>query len=307
MMSAGSCSSTKVGSLQLFESHKGQMDSYGESKVGSVEMAHKIAIMDLRILNADRHGGNILCRENQDGTFQLVPIDHGSSLRSICNAAHMDICWLHWSHMKEPVSQATLDYVLNLDTEADVAFLEQSHILGNALLYFRASSRLLQDGLKAGLSLYAIALCCYRDDSNDPLGDPKELSPLELIVFKSTELASFVLDYTGDWNRSQARDAIVDELSVGSGGRPSFDVEDHDDLTAPCRDWAADVVSSVLRDADGLCDEAGSGIANPVPHLVNGNKEAFLLNFGAFIDLFISEEVAARKLVEEYMVSQRTE
>lgn len=122
------------------------------------------------------------------------------------------------------------------------------------------------------------------------------------MVYKSTELASFVLEYVGDWSHSQACDAIVDELSVGSNGRPSFAVEGHDDLTATCQNWAASVVSSVSRKAEGLCDEVGSGITNSAPHLENGNKEAFLRYFGAFIDVLIGKEVDARTLVDEFSV-----
>lgn len=59
MMSTGLCSSTKLGLLQLFEEHGGSMDDIGQNEVGDDE-AHKIAILDLRVLNADRHGGNIL-------------------------------------------------------------------------------------------------------------------------------------------------------------------------------------------------------------------------------------------------------
>ena len=36
-----------------------------------------------------------------------------------------------------------------------------------AIHYFYASSTLLQEGVKAGLSLYDIAVCCYRNDDFD--------------------------------------------------------------------------------------------------------------------------------------------
>jgi len=44
-----------------------------------IEEVHKIGILDVRILNADRNDENMLVKKN-NGKFELIPIDHGLSL-----------------------------------------------------------------------------------------------------------------------------------------------------------------------------------------------------------------------------------
>jgi hypothetical protein len=51
----------------------------------SADEIHKIAVLDLRLLNLDRNEGNILVQEVQDqytgeSSLKLVPIDHGLTL-----------------------------------------------------------------------------------------------------------------------------------------------------------------------------------------------------------------------------------
>lgn len=50
---------TKVGSLQRFESHVGCADDFSYS-LFSIEDVQRIALLDLRIFNLDRHGANLL-------------------------------------------------------------------------------------------------------------------------------------------------------------------------------------------------------------------------------------------------------
>lgn len=45
-----------------------------------MQEVHKIAVLDMRLANADRHGGNILIRKDDNGQIELIPIDHGYCL-----------------------------------------------------------------------------------------------------------------------------------------------------------------------------------------------------------------------------------
>jgi hypothetical protein len=69
--------------------------------------------------------------------------------------------------MKEPVSQSTKKYIQKLKIEEDAKMLkERFNLAPEALDYFRASNKLLKAGVKAGLTLYDIAvLCCRNDDT----------------------------------------------------------------------------------------------------------------------------------------------
>lgn len=90
----------KVGSFQEFAYCDYSMDDLSPSKL-SVDEVHKIAILDIRILNADRNAANLLCRRTPDNRLELVPIDHSFCLRSSCDVSWMDWCWLDWAQTKE--------------------------------------------------------------------------------------------------------------------------------------------------------------------------------------------------------------
>jgi Phosphatidylinositol 3- and 4-kinase/Ubiquitin family len=103
----------KVGSFQEFVRCECSMDDISPSKL-SVEQVHKIAILDIRLLNADRNGGNLLCRRRpEDNSLELVPIDHGYCLRSVCDVSWMDWCWLDWPQLKQ-VRSSFLMFFLEL-------------------------------------------------------------------------------------------------------------------------------------------------------------------------------------------------
>lgn len=90
----------KAGSFQEFVRCECTMDDISPSKL-SVHEVHKIAILDIRILNADRNAANLLVRRRQDNSLELVPIDHGYCLRSVSDISWMDWCWLDWPQLKK--------------------------------------------------------------------------------------------------------------------------------------------------------------------------------------------------------------
>mmetsp|Transcript_13512 Transcript_13512/g.19929 ORF Transcript_13512/g.19929 Transcript_13512/m.19929 type:complete len:711 (-) Transcript_13512:27-2159(-) len=199
----------KVGSLQTFVNAECTMDDLSPSKIHK-DQIHKIAILDIRLMNADRNSANLLCkRRPDDGSLELVPIDHGFCLRSVCDVSWMDWCWLDWPQLKEPISQETRDYIMNIDINSDCRLLKETlNIQGGALDYFRASNKLLKDGISCGLSLYDIAILCCR---NDNLGESP--SKLEMLTDMAKELATSAVG-NGRWHHSAASRAIVEQLSI---------------------------------------------------------------------------------------------
>lgn len=63
-----------------------------------VSEVHKIAVLDLRLANADRNAGNILARRKPDGsggeTWELIPIDHGYCLPA--SFEDLSYEWMYW-------------------------------------------------------------------------------------------------------------------------------------------------------------------------------------------------------------------
>jgi len=96
----------KAGSFQEYIRSECTMDDISPSKI-SVEEVQKIAILDIRILNADRNSANLLVRRRPDNSLELVPIDHGYCLRSVSDVSWMDWCWLDWPQLKQVRSRSS--------------------------------------------------------------------------------------------------------------------------------------------------------------------------------------------------------
>mmetsp|Transcript_6190 Transcript_6190/g.8180 ORF Transcript_6190/g.8180 Transcript_6190/m.8180 type:complete len:792 (-) Transcript_6190:206-2581(-) len=206
----------KIGSCQEFVYAECTMDDLSPSKI-TVEEVHKIAILDIRIMNADRNSANLLCRRRQDDSIELVPIDHGFCLRSECDVAWFDWCWLDWPHLKEPMSESTKSYIRSLDVEADCQLLEERlHLDKKSLNIFRASTNLLKAGTEAGLSLYNIARLCSRYDD---AGEIK--SRLEVLISMAGEISSAAVQ-NGKWDHVVASKALEAQLSPPSSFQSGF-------------------------------------------------------------------------------------
>lgn len=199
----------KVGSFQEFVYGDCCMDDLSPSKI-TTEEVHKIAVLDIRIMNADRNTANLICRRDPENPdfFELVPIDHGYCLRTAADVCWFDWCWLDWPQLKEPVSKRTRDYILKLNIEEDAKMLkERLNIPDRALDYFRASSKLLQAGIRCGMTLYDIAVLCCRND------DAGELpSRLETLISMADEISRSAID-NGRWHHTAASRALEQHLS----------------------------------------------------------------------------------------------
>ncbi|KAE8678543.1 Phosphatidylinositol 4-kinase gamma 7 [Hibiscus syriacus] len=116
----------KIASLQNFVSHDFDAGELGPAGF-SVASVHRIGIFDLRILNVDRHAGNILVKikgqhENYAvGAAELVPIDHGLCLPECLDDLYFG--WLHWPQELVPFTESETEYILNLDPNKDAEFL----------------------------------------------------------------------------------------------------------------------------------------------------------------------------------------
>lgn len=201
----------KVGSFQEFVYAECTMDDISPSKV-SVDEVHKIAILDIRLLNADRNVANILCRRipEEPDHFRLVPIDHGYSLRSKCDVAWFDWCWLDWPQTKQPLSKASREYVLGLDVEADVRLLKERLNMQNDVLdYFRCSCLILKAGVRAGLTLYDI--CSEIMCRSDPSGEIQ--SKFETLTTMASELAMSAV-HNGKFQHATASLALEEQLTT---------------------------------------------------------------------------------------------
>ncbi|KAG2771446.1 hypothetical protein PC129_g10048 [Phytophthora cactorum] len=131
----------KTGALQAYVAHRDTADDVG-SGLFNVAEVHAISILDIRLANQDRHGGNLLVVEPAQVVTQtstsvvtkslagkkvsLVPIDHGACLPRISALSETSFMWLLWPQSKQPFSQPAREYIAALDAHHDLKLLEDN-------------------------------------------------------------------------------------------------------------------------------------------------------------------------------------
>ncbi|CAI9101116.1 OLC1v1038370C1 [Oldenlandia corymbosa var. corymbosa] len=157
----------KAGSLQLFVENDGSCEDRGPNAF-PVDEVHKIAVLDMRMANADRHAGNILVGKGEDGRTVLIPIDHGYCLPESFEDCTFD--WLYWPQARQPFSPDTLEYIRSVDAEEDIALLKFYgwELSPKSAEVFRISTMLLKKGAERGLTPFAIGNMMCRETLNKP-------------------------------------------------------------------------------------------------------------------------------------------
>jgi len=138
----------------------------------------KIGILDLQIINNDRHEGNILF-QRKGNSYKLIPIDHGFSLPHALDRAWFE--WMNWPQAKQPFSSESLAYIERIDVGKDTKMLEKKlGMSADDLRPMKISTTLLKKGAARGLTLHQIGQMVCREDLNEP-------SLLEKMVEEATE------------------------------------------------------------------------------------------------------------------------
>jgi hypothetical protein len=182
----------KNGSIQEYVPSAGHAGDYSPNFF-SAEAVHRIAILDIRIVNLDRNDGNLLVA-TQDGTSRsspsaqhkatLIPIDHGSCLPDAIGATADSIVWMEWPQARLPFGDLELEYIKGVDLDRDAALLRDVlHISDACRRVAWAAGRLLQIFAENGRTAYDIGKVFYRDDFDTP-------SPFEHLLEKCTNEAS---------------------------------------------------------------------------------------------------------------------
>ncbi|XP_061337836.1 phosphatidylinositol 4-kinase gamma 3 isoform X2 [Gastrolobium bilobum] len=172
----------KIGSLQMFMRNIGSCEDMGPSAF-PVEEVHKISVLDIRLVNADRHAGNILvAKDCEDDPAVLIPIDHGYCLPESFEDCTFD--WLYWPQAREPYSPDTIDYIKSLNAEEDIKLLKFHgwDLPPKCARILRISTMLLQKGAERGLTPFTIGSIMCRETL-------KKKSVIEQIIQEAEEAA----------------------------------------------------------------------------------------------------------------------
>lgn len=193
-------SDVKLGSVQSYvRGSEGSADDVGPVLFG-ISDVQRIAFLDIRLCNLDRHGGNLLAcpvhpysSSASDASLRLVPIDHGYILPHILHISEANFAWLHWPQVAQPIGADILSEIASLDAQADIALLKR--VVGEAisepcLLTLRTTTMLLQKGAAAGCTFFDLG------KSMIACADEK-YSPLQRVIFAAI-------------HRVQSRASIID-------------------------------------------------------------------------------------------------
>jgi len=129
---------------------------------------HNIGILDIRLLNLDRNGENMLVVS--EGTqHRLVPIDHSYVLPpKILNPVFE---WLYWKQSKVPFSEETLQFIDTIDADEDAKLLRAYGIPEECVRTMKVTTFLLKIGARRNLNLFQIAslICAEGTESESEL------------------------------------------------------------------------------------------------------------------------------------------
>ncbi|KAL7588978.1 hypothetical protein Lser_V15G38763 [Lactuca serriola] len=156
----------KITSIQRYVEHETDAGDLGPSGF-SISSVHRIGILDIRLLNLDRHAGNMLVKNFHGsyaaGVAELIPIDHGFCLPESLDDPYFE--WLHWPQSSMPFSETEAEYISNLDPFKDAELLrtELPLIRECSVRVFILCTIFLKRATCAGLSLADIGQMMTRE------------------------------------------------------------------------------------------------------------------------------------------------
>lgn len=286
----------KLGSLQSFVRHECDTTEMGTSLFNKKDV-HRIGILDIRLFNTDRHGGNILVKsvKNDDSSsslqkdkYQLIPIDHGFALPEGLEPPYFE--WQHWPQAMLPFDKEELEYIANLDAAADVELLrkELPDIHESSFRILELATLLLQECAAAGLTLSEIAGVMTRP----MIGIDEEPSELENMCLeirremfeelKAAQQSSVPISHFSSMSISEAAEETA-ESTPDSGSSATFFAIGDEMESAP---------TGVTKGEDALfsMDEDG-GAKTPSPSSPNMRKRDAAYNDAPYLMVKTTGEV----------------
>ncbi|NGX60931.1 MAG: hypothetical protein K940chlam9_00406 [Chlamydiae bacterium] len=164
----------KTGSCQFYLSEGVSASNYMWDECQKLEAPpiRKIAALDIRILNEDRHTSNILILNKKEA----IPIDHGFCLKEELGFLHLH--WVFWEQSETSWDERELSYLLWLDPEGDRRLLlDELHFPEGSANRVYIATQFLKEGALRGASPIQIGRCFI---ANTPNGE--EQTPFQLLI-----------------------------------------------------------------------------------------------------------------------------
>ncbi|OQR94082.1 phosphatidylinositol kinase (PIK-E3) [Achlya hypogyna] len=159
----------KRGSCQMYVAHDCSADDIGAALFPRDDV-HAIALLDLRLVNQDRHAGNLLVQRREGN--RLVPIDHGCTLPEYDAMGEAQFAWLFWPQSRQPLSAAAKAYVTRLNASKQLEAWQRAYpevvFPAKAALTLYLGTVFVQTCVATGLTVHEMGLLVVRDDLSAP-------------------------------------------------------------------------------------------------------------------------------------------
>ncbi|MCB1134653.1 MAG: hypothetical protein KDK78_00170 [Chlamydiia bacterium] len=184
---------SKTGSFQVFVPHTAAVQELTQAEKRKIPAheVHKIAILDIRTCNADRHLNNILATKTEDA-WKLTPIDHGLIMPE--KLSQLRFRWVKLDQADEPLCEKCIDYIHAIDLDADARIQEQAGMSKTAQRVSRWATTWMKKAVDAGWTLGRIGTFMERKK-----GLKREPSAFERLIKQAERagvLAGLVKDAT---------------------------------------------------------------------------------------------------------------
>jgi hypothetical protein len=211
----------KVGSLQQYVPHECGSWDLGPSQYDTRD-AHLIGLLDIRIFNVDRHGGNILVQRRtapssapsaSRSKYHLVPIDHGFSMPDSSNGLDLWFEWMTWPQSKVAFDEELTNFVASINVEQDARLLFALGLRDDCVRTMMMSSLLLKKAVLRKLTLHEIgSMLCRRD-----VDRPSLLEQISQRLLVREPRSRYFLS-----GLEQATDEVLDKPRRDRKHRPSY-------------------------------------------------------------------------------------
>lgn len=165
---------SKLGSFQVFVPYASASSDFGPSLFPTIDV-QAIAALDIRLVNTDRHDGNILVQEIVDHSTlttsrRLIPIDHGCALPDRMHVSSIEWAWMSWPQIKQPILPSVREAILAVNIDSDAQALRNLKIRPECIRTMRIATTFLQTCVRFNdqITLFEIAAFMSRTDFDTP-------------------------------------------------------------------------------------------------------------------------------------------
>jgi len=162
----------REGSYSQFVPSAGPASDFAASTFCPTDV-QAIATLDMRLLNLDRHDGNLLVSSEpcgKDGFRRVIPIDHGCIAPARLEVSWAEWAWLDWPGTSQPIEPLIRRHIVSLDPRRDAAVLRSMGLRKECVRTVLLSTTFLKTVVKwwpeATLRDVAVLMC--REEFDNP-------------------------------------------------------------------------------------------------------------------------------------------